>query len=219
MKIEDFRTIPLSENICQVLKDRIVSGEYPPKTMLFEKKICEEFGVSRTPFREAIKKLSDLKLVEVVPRFGTYVSGVDLQEVKYAYEVRLTLEPLACRFSAERRTSEQLTELEALIEESETLIKNGLPLLSRSKFSMHCHKVVDEAAHNPLLAGELDRLRTVCARVTTSHLREKIPFPAIASQWRSICLAVKSEDGDAAEALMAEYIRAAINHMRNLFFL
>jgi DNA-binding GntR family transcriptional regulator len=175
--------------------------------------------VSRTPFREAIKKLSDLKLVEVLPRFGTYVSGVDFNEVKHAYEVRLTLEPLACKLSAERRTTEQVTELEALIEESETLTKNEPPLLSRSKFSGRCHKVIDEAAHNPLLAGELDRLRTVCARVTTSPLREKIPFLEIISQWRRICLAVKNQDRDSAEALMTEYIKGAIDNMRKLFFL
>jgi len=64
----------LPENIFETIRDRIVFGTYPPGVNLPEKELCEEFGVSRTPLREAVLKLQDMKLVTVIPRFGTHVS-------------------------------------------------------------------------------------------------------------------------------------------------
>ena len=58
----------LHNNIFETLRDRIVHGEYPPGMGLSEKDLCREFNVSRTPLREALSKLEDMKLVTIIPR-------------------------------------------------------------------------------------------------------------------------------------------------------
>ena len=218
MILDNYKTIALSEKVCQALKDRIVSGKYPAKTMLSEKEICKEFEVSRSPFREAIKKLEELKLVEVIPRFGTYVSEMNLHEVKYALEVRFVLEPLAARLAAERRKPEQLSHFESLIKEGEALVKNKGSILLRSKLDKRCHEAIDETSHNPILATELDRLRTICARIWTSSFREEISLPEIISQWGKIYIAVRDGNSDAAGAFMTEHMIYTVDHLRREFF-
>jgi GntR family transcriptional regulator, rspAB operon transcriptional repressor len=211
------RKIPLSEKICQVLKDRIISRTYPPRKALLEKEICEEFGVSRTPFREAVKKLEELKLVEVMPRYGTYVSQINFQEVKCAFEVRLSLEPLACGLAAERRTTEQLRTIKSLIEEDEVLVRSqGLVLLG-SNTDRRCHEAIADAAHNSVLAGELERLRIICARISTSTWLEKVPSSEFSSQWKAIYRALKDRNGEAAREYMVAHIRSTISRLKEEF--
>jgi DNA-binding GntR family transcriptional regulator len=213
-----YKATPASENICQALKDRIVSGKYPPRMIISEKEICEEFGVSRTPFREAIKKLEELGLLEVVPRFGTYVSEVNFHEVKYALEVRQILEPRACRLAAERRTEEQLSKLEALLREGEDIIKDRDSIILRTGLDKRCHEAIYEATHNPVLAAESERILAICARIWTSSFRVEVSLSEIVSQWGDIFMAVKTQNGEAAEALMTEHMRYTINLLRNHFF-
>lgn len=214
----NYKPKPLFEHISQVLKDRIVSGKYPPRSVIYEKDICEEFGVSRTPFREAIKKLEELRLVEVVPRFGTYVSEVNFHEVKYAFEVRLALEPLACNLAAERRTAEQLARLETHIKEEEVLIRNLDSVLIGSNVDKLCHETIDESAGNPILAADLERLRIICSRIWTSSLREKLPLSQFSAQWRNIFQAVKDGDGESAAASMLEHIQSTVTCLKEGFF-
>jgi GntR family transcriptional regulator, rspAB operon transcriptional repressor len=214
----NYKPSPPSDTISQVLKDRIVSGKYPPRTIISEKEICEEFSVSRTPFREAIKKLEGLRLVEVVPRFGTYVSEVNFHEVKYAFEVRLALDPWACRLAAERRTPEQLSQLETIIGQGDDLVKDQDSVSLRSELDIHCHNIIYAASHNPVLRDELDRLRTVCARVWTSSFRQIISVQVIISQWENMYLAVRDSNGEAAAALMTEHIQYTTNCLKEGFF-
>jgi GntR family transcriptional regulator, rspAB operon transcriptional repressor len=214
----NYKVPPPSEHISQAIKDRIVSGQYPPRSVISEKEICQEFGVSRTPFREAIKKLEEMRLVEVVPRFGTYVSDVNFHEVKNAFEVRLALEPWACKLAAERRTDEQLMRLEDLIEEDEVLIKKGESVLLTTHIDRRCHAVIEEAAHNPLLAADLDKLRTICSRVWTSSFREKLSISELSAHWRKIHQAIRDKNGPSASAAMTEHIEYTLNCLKDAFF-
>jgi GntR family transcriptional regulator, rspAB operon transcriptional repressor len=218
MTLDIYKSPALSEKICQVLKDRIISGKYRPKTMLLEKEICKEFGVSRTPFRDAIKKLGELKLVEVVPRFGTYVSEVNLHEVRDAFEIRSVLEPLAARLAAERREPEELSKLETLIREGDTLVEAGGAILHRNSLDKGCHEAIHKAAHNAILAVQLDTLHTICARIWTSAMREDISVAEIVSQWERIYSAVKDGNIDAAGAFMTEHMSYTAEHLRKGFF-
>ena len=95
----------------------------PPGKLLSEKELCDEFKVSRTPLREAIQKLKEMKLVTVIPRFGTYVSSVDINEIRSAFEVKIKLEGLAGEVAARRITPDKLEELKALIEKADAPVE------------------------------------------------------------------------------------------------
>jgi DNA-binding GntR family transcriptional regulator len=104
----------LHTDIYVTLRDRIVCLDIPPGTPLNEKELCEEFRVSRTPLREAIRKLEDLNLVTVIPRFGTHVSAMDLNELLCAMEIKVKLEGLASEAAARRSTPELIERMEGV---------------------------------------------------------------------------------------------------------
>jgi DNA-binding GntR family transcriptional regulator len=85
-------TSNLSTEIFNVLKDRIIHWQYPASYRLTEEGLCEEFGVSRSPIREALRMLVENKLVDKAPHKGYSVKQLALQEIHELYDVRLALE-------------------------------------------------------------------------------------------------------------------------------
>jgi DNA-binding GntR family transcriptional regulator len=98
----------LPGRIFRELRTRIVHLKYPPGTSLSEKDLCEEFKVSRISLREAFRKLQDVGLVAVIPRYGTYVTPMDINEIRSAFEVKTKLEGLAGELAAKRIRSDRL---------------------------------------------------------------------------------------------------------------
>jgi DNA-binding GntR family transcriptional regulator len=82
----------LSTDVFSVLKERIIRWEYAPGHRLTEEGLCEEFGVSRSPVREALRMLVENRLVEKAPHKGYSVKQLDMQEIHELYEVRMALE-------------------------------------------------------------------------------------------------------------------------------
>ncbi len=135
----------LYDQIFKAIRDRIVYMEYPPGKILPEKELCEEFGVSRTPLREAIQKLKEMKLVTVIPRFGTYVSPVDINEIRMAFEVKIKLEGLAGEVAARRITADKLEEMKKLIREADVLLKEDGPR-HLIEIDARFHEIIYQAA-------------------------------------------------------------------------
>src|SRR5262245_64442056 len=102
----------LVDELAAAIHARVLSGELPSGTRLRQEALAEEFGVSRTPVREALRKLQAGGLVELQPHRGAVVRGLSSREIRDAYEVRATLEALAARLAAERVSREQLKRLE-----------------------------------------------------------------------------------------------------------
>lgn len=97
-----------AEIIHRVLREDILSLKLRPGEALSEKRLGEQFGVSRTPVREAVLRLSDEKLVDVFPQSGTYVSRIPLQAVKEANIIRKALEETAIRHAAAQASPAKL---------------------------------------------------------------------------------------------------------------
>ncbi len=101
-----------ADDIALVLEEQIVSGEIPPGTMLRQEQLSDHFGVSRTPVREALRRLAALGLVSFVPNRGVRVRTVSRDELYEAFLVRAELESLATELAAVRLTAADLSELE-----------------------------------------------------------------------------------------------------------
>jgi len=204
----------LHEDIFKVLRDRIVYMEYPPGKPLLEKELCEEFKVSRTPIREAIKKLEEMKLVNVIPRFGTYVAPVDINEIRSAFEVKIKLESLAGEIAAKRITKDKLKELKTLIEEADIPLKENehRPLIDTdSRF----HEIIYEATQNPILQEMLENLHSRCARLWNSSLSRVIPISVIINQLKEIYSVLEKRDAEQAGKLMEDHVRYFIDQIKN----
>jgi DNA-binding GntR family transcriptional regulator len=149
--------------IFQVLKKRIIEMEYEPGMAISEKVLIEEFEVSRTPVREALLKLSQIGLIEMVPRIGTFVTQIDLMMVKHAYEVKKNLEGLAAELACKRATEDEINELFIIIERFKHYdIVNDYKLCIQD--DQRFHAIVRKSARNPILLETLDEMNTKTAR-------------------------------------------------------
>ena len=203
-------------DIFETIRDRIVFGHYPPGMNLSEKDLCQEFNVSRTPLREAIQKLADLKLVAVIPRFGTHVTPIDIQEIRSAFEVKIKLEGLAGELAAVRIAPEQLEALDGLIRQAargdrkdENHRHNRLIEID-SRF----HTIIHLAAMNPILKEFLDNLHYRCARLWNSSLNDVLPNEEIIDQLQRVYNALRRKDAESARSNMERHVQYFIDEIK-----
>ena len=215
MITKSYREKPLHSDIFETLRDRIVHGEYPPGMGLSEKELCGEFNVSRTPLREALAKLEGMKLVTVIPRFGTNVSPIDINEIRCAFEVKIKLEGLAVELAAKRIETEELNELESIIGLVAQLEENGRQRHhSLIEIEARFHRIILQAAQNSILEEFLDNLHYRCARLWSSSLSEIVPNRDILGQMRMIYTALKNRDPDAARQNMEQHVQYFIEKIK-----
>jgi DNA-binding GntR family transcriptional regulator len=87
----------LSEDIAESIKTAIIKGKFKPGEKISEGELAESMGISRTPLREAFRKLENEGFIQIVPRKGAVVSSIDAEEAINLYEIKSTLEGLAAR--------------------------------------------------------------------------------------------------------------------------
>jgi DNA-binding GntR family transcriptional regulator len=204
----------LASNIFKTLRDRIVFMEYPPGSSISEKDLCKSFKVSRTPLREAIRLLEDMKLVTVIPRYGSYVSPIDINEIRCAFEVKIRLEGLAGEVAAKRITNDKLKELHALIEKAEPLLKEDAQR-TLIEIDTNFHEIIYQSAQNPILQEILENLQSRCARLWNSSLSESVPIQEIVSQLKEIYLSLEKRDCEKAKLLLEQHVRYFIDLIKN----
>lgn len=152
----------LSEKIFQTLRDRIVKLEYPPETRLSEELLCQEFKVSRTPIREALQQLVAMNLIQTIPRYGTIVKPVNINEIRNAYEVKVHLESLAGSLAAQRITPSELKNLKTILDEYHAAAQQGAITTGKD---VQFHEAVYQATHNDVLELSLKNLTSRCIRL------------------------------------------------------
>ncbi|MBW2149250.1 MAG: GntR family transcriptional regulator [Deltaproteobacteria bacterium] len=207
----NFQKDPLHNKIFETLRDRIVYRDYHPGMSLSEKELCEEFKVSRTPLREAIKKLEDMKLVTAIPRYGTYVAPIDINEIRCAFEVKIKLEGLAGQLAARRITVNKLKEINALINQAD-FKENHRTLI---EIDADFHEIIRQVIQNPILQEILENLHSRCARLWNSALGEIIPIEQVVDQLKEIYLALEKRDADKAGRLMESHVQYFIDKIKN----
>lgn len=206
-----------SNDIYAELKRRIIEMEYEPGVAVVEKEIAESFGVSRTPIREALIKLSQAGLLDVVPRQGTYVSQIDLNMVKYAYEVKKNLEGLAAELAAQRATDKEIDELFEIIERFEKydLINDYKScILDDQRF----HQIIRTASRNPILIEMLDELNTKTARFLQYIHYVIEDYDWFASSLKEMAEAVRNRDKENARLETERHTKKFLEQLSKKFF-
>jgi DNA-binding GntR family transcriptional regulator len=188
--------------------------EYPPGMPISEKDLCEEFKVSRTPLREAIRKLEDMELVTVIPRYGTYVSPIDINEIRCAFEVKIKLEGLAGALAARRITRDKLEELRKLIEKADRL-SNEETHHSFIEVDAMFHDIIREATQNAILQEILGNLHSRCARLWNSTLNQIIPVSEIIDQLKKIYFALEERETEKARNLLENHVQYFIDKIKS----
>lgn len=139
------------DDICECMKDAILSGVLKPGDRIVETQWASELGVSQSPVREAIRSLESIGLVYTVPFQGTYVSSITLQDLIDAHTIRSSLETLGVRYAIKLITDEQLEQMHVLLVEMEQAGKeNDFNLYVQRDTSFH-RMIIDIANKKMLL--------------------------------------------------------------------
>ncbi|MCG8638967.1 MAG: GntR family transcriptional regulator [Desulfobacterales bacterium] len=154
----------MNKEIYSLVRDRILSMEYKPGKILNEQKLAKEFGVSRTPLREALTKLEWEKLVRVLPRTGSMVTEIEFQKMVNVFQIRFELEDLAGRLAAENVTEEHLDQLLTLKKGCEQM-KDEIDHTTLATIDKKLRKIVYHAADNDMLTEISDFLYSLTQRL------------------------------------------------------
>lgn len=156
VKIDNYK--PLREIVFESLREAIVKQVIRPGERLMEIQLAEELGVSRTPIREAIRKLEQEGFVIIIPRKGAYVAEISFKDIHELFEIRAALEGLASSLAAERATEEELEEMEKLLFNQTEHINSG-NISESVKVDVTLHDLIYKASRNERLLNTLYNLR------------------------------------------------------------
>lgn len=154
---------PLREIVYEELKKLILTGKIPPGTRMMEVELAEDMGVSRTPVREAIRKLEKEGLVSIEARKGAYAAPMSNRDMVDILEVRQTMEGLAAQFAAERMTESQKAELTRVAEAFNKAVLAG-DTQKMIENDTRFHHLIMEGTGNKLLATMLEQLQELVLR-------------------------------------------------------
>ena len=148
---------PLRDVVFENLRSAILEGKLKSGQRLMEVQLAEQLGVSRTPVREAIRKLELEGLVVMLPRKGAYVANISVKDLMDVLEIRASLEGLGASLAAERRTEEDIKNLEEIEEEFEqAVITQDIDMLLKKDIEFH--ECIFKAANNKKLEKMINSL-------------------------------------------------------------
>ena len=193
---------PLREIVFEAMREAIVSGRLAPGERLVEIKLADEMGVSRTPVREAIRKLELEGFVIMMQRKGAYVAGLSPKEIRDVFEIRSTLESLAAKLAAERITEPQLELLKRQLADLEEMIKTH-EIEAVVKADITFHDILFSASGNARLVSMLSNLREQIHRYRSMSLSYPGRMSIALGEHRAIVKAiVEHKPDDAANAAL-----------------
>jgi DNA-binding GntR family transcriptional regulator len=199
------------------VRDRIVTLQLAPGTLIHDEELMQELGMSRTPIREALLRLSAHGLVEFVPRRGAFVRDVNAGEVGAIYELRRELEVLAAGWAAERRTERDLPEVDALIvalrDEPREAAASDVDARSQITLDQTGHFLIYRLSGNTHLQSVMCSYYFLSARIwflASGRVTMESPFDSMIE----LLEAVKARDVDAARRLALQHSEEAESAIR-----
>ncbi|MHC1759782.1 MAG: GntR family transcriptional regulator [Negativicutes bacterium] len=206
VKLDSYK--PLREVVYETLREAIRNGSLTPGERLMEIQLAEELGVSRTPVREAIRKLELERFVVMLPRRGTYVANLSLKDINEVFEIRAALDGLAAGLAAERITEEELEQMERLLVEIAEYIEqhNNQKIVEADEAF---HDILYRASRNERLVGIICNLREQFARFRSVSIKYPGRLQNTLEEHRQLVEAIAQRNPEAAQQKAREHIENA----------
>lgn len=201
---------PIREIIYEHVRQAILDGLIKPGQRLVERDIAAKFNASRTPVREALRKLETEGFIEYLPRKGVIVRGFNIEEIEEIYNIRKSLECLAIRSAIHKITSEQISDLQAIVEQLEQ-VENGSAVQTTYTGLHEFDDVLVNTANMPLLKNFLYILKESLQRYRKINLSSLPRRQSAVREHKEILQAVIDRDVERAEKLVCQHI----DHSRN----
>lgn len=196
---------PLRETVYDQIRKNILKGELVPGTRLMEIEIAETMMVSRTPIREAIRKLEREGLVVMEGRRGAYVASMSLSDMLDILELRSNLEGFAASLAAERMTEEQMEQLYGICKGFEEALKNNNTEKMVEK-DTEFHNLLFESTGNKRLVEIVKSLQELVYRFRYLYFKEFKRAELMPAEHLKIYTAIKARDGEAARVAAGKHI-------------
>ena len=216
IKLDNYK--PLRELVFENIREAIINGHLKPGERLMEIQLAEELGVSRTPVREAIRKLELEGFVVMIPRKGAYVTDITIKDIVDVFELRWALEALAAELAAERATEEEIEQMERhLLELAKVVEEQDVKKIVEidTKF----HETIYTASRNKRLGQILSLLGELIQRYRTLTLSKSERIKVTMEEHRAIVEALAARDPQRAGRLAQEHIESAENSLMDVLAL
>ncbi len=195
----------LYEQVAEQLRARILAHTLAPGSWIDEQALCAEFGISRTPLREALKVLASEGLVTMKLRRGAYVTEVSERDLAEVFHLLALLESDAARVAAQKATAEQMAELLALHDELENALDDRARFFAANeRFHMRLLEIADNRWRIQMVAD----LRKVMKLNRAQSLLKQGRLEASLREHRQIMAALKARNADRVQALMQHHLEA-----------
>lgn len=214
-KVEEF--LPLRDVVFKKLRRAILLEELQAGERLTEIHLADKLGVSRTPIREAIRKLELEGLVTMMPRRGAIVTKISEKSLKDVLEVRRVLDMLSAELACERIDKEKKAALKTACEDFEAAIKSG-DLHDIAQKDVALHNIIVEATGNVILLQMLNNLAEQMYRYRVKYLKDDCQYETLVKEHRAIYESIVRGDRETASRLAREHIdnqeKAIISQLR-----
>jgi DNA-binding GntR family transcriptional regulator len=217
LKVSLNEYLPLRDVVFNALRKAILTGDLKPGERLMEKQLAEKMGVSRTPIREAIRKLELEGFVVMVPRKGAQVADITEKDIQDVLEVRGSLEALAVKLASEKMGKEQLEQLkEAMKSFTEASKEQDIDQMIEK--DVEFHDIIFGATQNEKLIQIINNLREQIHRYRGAYLKSFDNVSKIGKEHQQIVDAIENKDMEKAEKIAMTHIKnqekAVIEYIR-----
>ena len=207
----EHKTVSLADQVFEHLETDILSGKYQRGEILTEAKLCQELGVSRTPVREALRRLGQEHIIEESTK-GSIVIGISERDLEDIFMIRESVEGLAAEVAAKSRTADQLNELRHTLELQEFYL---------SKMDSEQIKIMDNRFHELIYKScggitfydTLEPLHKKIQKYRKAAVNNKSRATASVEEHKKIFEAIAAGDGESARKYTVKHIKNAHNHI------
>ncbi len=207
----EHKTISLADQVFEHLETDILSGKYQRGESLTESKLCTELGVSRTPIREALRRLEQEHLIEESPK-GMVVVGIGEKDLADIFQIRAALEGKAAEMAAKNHTSEQLSIVREALEFQEFYLGKQDPDRIKSMDSRF-HETIYKMSGSTVFYDVLMPLHKKILKYRKASVSDSSRASASVAEHRAIYEALLARDGELASRLISEHLENAYKHI------
>ena len=203
LKLHDYK--PLRDIVFESLREAIIDGSLKPGERVMEVQLAEKLGVSRTPVREAIRKLELEGLLIMVPRKGAYVADVSFKDVLDVLEIRASLEGLAASLAAEKMTEEEILHLQMKSREFSKCVESD-DVQGMIQKDSEFHDIILKSARNTKLINIIEGLRDQVQRFRVVYFTEFNKSSYLTQEHQRVLEAISNRDSEVAQKYAQQHI-------------
>lgn len=204
-RMNDDEYLPLRDVVCNTLRQEILTGKLKPGERLMEIHLADKLGVSRTPIREAIRKLELEGLVIMIPRRGAEVAQITLKNLTDVMEVRCALDVLAIELACERMTPEDLEKLSQACADFDSAVATE-DIRKIAEADVAFHDIIVQSTGNMRLIQLVNNLSEQMYRYRFEYLKDMTSHEMLKEEHKEMYLSIRGKDKTAAAAVVRKHI-------------